>query len=371
MPPRRPPIGLVVLLAVIVLAAVHWYQNRAPGTFGNPAGGGATEDAPGGVYQFCFWNVENLFDDRENPRLEGADKVYDRWFAENPSVLRDKLDHLSQALVALNGGRGPDILAVVEVESERAAELLRDALNARLPDRSLHYEHVLMKEIVAGRHIAPAILSRLPVRGNKTRLHGNRLRILEGHIVAGGHDLVILATHWTSRVSDKEGERRDRYADQVWGVSNGMMRANRQVDLLVCGDFNDPPDAESVTRHLHATGDRDAVRRGDDGPLLFNLMAGKDPARFGTHYHRGWVTFDQVAVSPGLLDDVGWGCDPDSVEVVRSLYRRGDRVRRPWAFGSPDDKFARGYSDHFPVTLRLHVAGAGSAQVENAAPDNP
>src|SRR5271156_1778147 len=99
----------------------------------------------GDGYLFCFWNVENLFDDRDNGHT-GADREYDRWFARDPAALQLKLDHLSAALIGLNGGRGPDILAVAEVESLRAAELLRDALNRRLADESLHYQHLLMKE---------------------------------------------------------------------------------------------------------------------------------------------------------------------------------------------------------------------------------
>src|SRR5205807_309805 len=101
------------------------------------------------------------------------------------------LDKLSEALLKLNQGRGPDILAIAEVESLRAAELLQKALNDRLSDATLHYGNVLMKEVTAGRHIAPAILTRLPVVRDRTRLHGSRQRILEGHIVINGQELVV------------------------------------------------------------------------------------------------------------------------------------------------------------------------------------
>src|SRR5262249_29873914 len=158
-----------------------------------------------------------------------------------------KLAHLSKALIDLNQGKGPDILAVAEVENVRAAELLREALNARLSDSSLHYSHLLMKDLSAGRHIAPAIITRLPVVKDKTRLHGRSERILEGHIVVQGQDLVVLASHWTSRLNDKTGEHRGRYGDQIYGVFKRMYKRDPKVDLLVCGDFNDPPDAPSVT----------------------------------------------------------------------------------------------------------------------------
>src|SRR5262249_40528732 len=153
----------------------------------------------------------------------------------------------------------------------------------RLKDPALYYKSVLMKNLAAGRHIAPAILTRLPVRADRTRLVGKRQRILEGHVHVNGHNLVILATHWTSRVSDEKGEARARYAEKIYGHFRSMYESNRKVDVLVCGDFNDPPDAESVTHHLHATGDIEAVRRPHGPPQLLNLMAGKDPNQFGTH----------------------------------------------------------------------------------------
>lgn len=308
-------------------------------------------------YLFCFWNVENLFDDREDHR-GGADREYDRWFANDADTRKLKYEHLSEALISLNGGKGPDILAVAEVENLRAAELLRDTLNERLPDASLRYQHILMKELAAGRHIAPAILTRLPVRGNKTQLHGRQQRILEGHIDLDGHDLVVLATHWTSRVSDATGDHRARYADQIYGTFRGMYRSNPKVSFLVCGDFNDTPDAPSV-RHLHASGNMEKVLQAKTEPMLYNLFADKDPAAgFGTHYYRGkWFLFDQILVSPAMLEGGPWTVDPHSAETINTLVRPGDRHHRPWRFGNPKDHFERGYSDHFPVTVRLKTSG--------------
>jgi len=310
-------------------------------------------------YLFCFWNVENFFDDKPNEHRNEADRKYDAWFAENPRVLKHKLDNVSKTLVALNNGKGPDIIALAEVESHRAAELLVDALNARLKDPELHYKHILMKEPKNfGRSIATAIITRLPVVADKTRLHGNRQRILEGHVTVNGHDLVVLATHWTSRVSDEEGQGRDKYAKQIYGVYKAMHLSNPNVDFLVCGDFNDAPDDESVVKHLHGIGDKEKVKRSDE-PLLYNLFWDKNNHKHGTHFYNGkWEIFDQVLVSPGMLDDRGWWCDPNTAKIINEPT--ADRHGRPKRFGNPQDKIdleERGFSDHFPVTVRLHVAG--------------
>jgi endonuclease/exonuclease/phosphatase family metal-dependent hydrolase len=339
---------------LVVLAALFVGLLTVAG--GLPASSAA---AAADSYLFCFWNVENLFDDHDDKRQTRGDKEYDTWFARDPAALQLKLDNLSKALLGLNGGKGPDILAVAEVESIRAAELLQQALNKGLADPSLHYTNLLMKNVSGGRHIGTAILTRLPVERDRTRLHGSRLRILEGHIQVQGHDLTVLATHWTSRITDTTGVHRAHYGEQIYGVFKAMYKRNPKVDFLVCGDFNDPPDAKSVTEHLHATGDIRAVRRSQDEPLLLDLFANKDAAAgFGTHYHAGhWYIFDQIVVSPGLLDKEGWSCDPASVQTINSLFRPGDKHRQPWRFGNERDKGQRGYSDHFPVTVRLQVHG--------------
>jgi endonuclease/exonuclease/phosphatase family metal-dependent hydrolase len=348
---------LVALLIAILVAVLVWYESQPQrGPEEHPP---TTDGASAGEYLFCFWNVENFFDDKLDDYSHTPDKEYDAWFAQDPKALRQKLDNLSKVLAGLNGGRGPDVLVVAEVESVRAADLLRDALNRRLKDPGLHYQHVLMEEVASGRHIAPAILTRLDVDADKTRQLDRRRRILEGHVKANGHDLVVMASHWTSRLTDEEGEGRSKYADEIYHRFRELYAKDPAVDFLVCGDFNDTPEDESVTESLHATGDRAAVRAGRGGPLLLDLFAGKDPQHFGTHNHRGkWYIFDQIVVSPGMLDDRGWSCDPDSVKTVND--QTADKKGRPEDFGRESDKVPlaeRGYSDHFPVTVRLRVQG--------------
>jgi hypothetical protein len=67
------------------------------------------------------------------------------------------------------------------------------------------------------------------------------------------------------------------------------------------------------------------------------------------------MIFDHLVVSPGLLDNEGWSCDPNTVRTINTLTKPGDRLGRPWRFGGEKDAGPRGYSDHFPVTVRLKV----------------
>src|SRR5262249_10675560 len=131
---------------------------------------------------------------------------------------------------------------------------------------------------------------------------------------------------------------------------------NKGVDLLVCGDFNDTPQSDSVNKWLRATDDRKVVREARGETHLLNLFMGKDPLKFGTHYYdadRTWFIFDQIVVSPGLLDAKGWSCDPDSAQTVRDVPTTANG--HPLRFGNRREMGQRGASDHCPVTVRLQV----------------
>jgi hypothetical protein len=112
-----------------------------------------------------------------------------------------------------------------------------------------------------------------------------------------------------------------------------------------------------VANCLNVTGDAALVTPDADPPRLFGVLSGKSPNQFGTYYYDRALIYDQVAVSPGLLDEMGWGYVPESVRVpTEGLIRSGSIGRRPWRFGSRDDDASgRGYSDHFPVVVTLRV----------------
>jgi hypothetical protein len=148
-----------------------------------------------------------------------------------------------------------------------------------------------------------------------------------------------------------------KYATTVYELFERAAQQNPNVDVLVCGDFNDTPDSLAVVTGLHMTADRGAMVRTGTRPRLLGLLSGKAPEQYGTHYYNQPLIYDQIGVSAGMLDLAGWGCDPGSVQVFTDgLIRERARTRRPWRFGSKnDDAVGRGYADHFPVVVNLRV----------------
>lgn len=338
---RAQPLRLASLAAVTALAS--WALLPA-----QPA-------AKASTYLFCFWNVENLWDDKQNPK---ADDEYDRWYATDKEAMEKKLERICEVLLSkdVNEGKGPDILAVAEVESLRAVELIRDALNKRLRDKKLHYKTCVYRDPQGLRPIATALITRVPVTGTP-RILGRGQRILEVKLVENKHELTVIASHWTARVSDKVGKGRSNYARVIHDDYQAAFRKNPHVDFLVCGDFNDTPTDDSVEKDLGAIGDLKKVLslgKGDRA-LLFNPFAALAKNKKGTHYFRDTpYLFDNVCLSPGLLDGEGWSYVNNSATIIEKFTYQG----RPDRFGGPADRRPwrnRGASDHYPVTIQLRV----------------
>ena len=365
---KLPPSLRIGLIALAVIGLGIWYFATRPKPIEEAAPPAPNADGSSNVF-FCVWNVENLFDDQDDKRRE-IDEEYDNFFAEDAKLRQEKLDRIASTLLKMNEGRGPDVIACVEVESVRALELLKGTLNRMLDeakaDPKLKYTQTAMKNLNGGRHIAPGIITRLNVVHAETKLHGRMLRILETRLLVNGHELCLIASHWTSQLQQKGGgdgdDGRAKYASIIYDVFAEKAAKNPNVDFLVCGDFNDSPDSDPVVNDLGVTGDRKRATPRAERPQLLGLMVGKDPAKFGTLYYQGKPKiYDHICVAPGLLDGDGWSCDPDSVRTYTDgLTRVGGTRPEPWRFGNPDPKSeptgGRGFSDHFPVTVLLKVA---------------
>jgi endonuclease/exonuclease/phosphatase family metal-dependent hydrolase len=363
---KLPPKVLFALLLVTIAAGAVVFFATQRAHKPSPA----QTPGPPGSYLFCSWNVENFYDDEDDPKID--DKMED-WFGRHPEEFRTKVEHLAAALLLMNDGRGPDIMSLYEVESERCLQALRDALNERLGKDGkgvLKYEHILFVPDRTGRHFAPGIITRLNVEADRTHKfakHPNG-RTLEGHITANGCDLVVLAAHWTSRVehNGKSGEehanaaRRMSYARDCYGRFRAILTDNPEADVILCGDFNDEFTDASIQQGLHAAAIIDEARNALAEPhplaLFANWPASADPP--GTIYGRGrWSIFDHICVSRGMLDDKGWSWIEGSATIFAAGQMRvSGRHGEPFRFGDAKSK-EHGYSDHFPVTVRFAVKG--------------
>lgn len=350
-----------VLIALVLLGGIGFFiftQGGAEQRKRNPAMKGEA-----GTYLFCSWNVENFYDDQDDAK--NSDDLED-WFGNNPAMFQKKVQQLANGLLMMNDGIGPDIVALVEVESKRCFEALRDALNEKLNadgKADKKYETIMFVGDNTGRRFAPGILTRLPAIADRTRKLGKRGngRILEGHLDVNGHELVVISAHWTSRVTDKDGDgdRRMSYAQDCYGRVRAILNDSPDTDVIVCGDFNDEFTDKSLQDGLHVSASADTVRESLNEPKLLALLAQWKGDPKGTIYGKGkWSIFDHICVTRGLLDDQGWKVVPDTASIFAPKEFRTGKAGLPFRFGEAKTPGERGYADHFPVVVRLSVAAS-------------
>jgi endonuclease/exonuclease/phosphatase family metal-dependent hydrolase len=315
-------------------------------------------------YHVAFWNLENLFDIDRSP-------LRPDWLQQNlagelvgwdAEVLSLKIGRLASIVRQMNGGRGPDVLCVCEVENERVLGLLVDTLD--LPGRFYHVAHADTSD---ERGIDVAVLfdgalfekreqfSRVILKRNATRdLFQVTLRTL-----ASGREIVLIGNHWPSRSGGLfESEPYRILAAETLAYWHERIRAIKgpDVPVLALGDFNDEPFDRSLVEYALSTRQAEKVLNART-PRFFNLMWPLLGTRRGTHYFDNFANMlDQALASPALLrEGAPLRLRPESarIEAFAEMVGGGD-YPAPRRFGRPSAGFdPEGFSDHFPISLVL------------------
>jgi endonuclease/exonuclease/phosphatase family metal-dependent hydrolase len=321
------------------------------------------------------YNVENLFDDREDGR-EYPEYRGQGWSRQ---MYQQKLAAVARAVRASSPG-GPDILCLQEIESEKA---LRDLREGYLENMGYRYLVFVPQEGVAA---TVGCLSRIKVL--RTRVHGAGsfrgmpLRhILEMQVEQEGSILYLFNNHWKSKIEGVEAtaSARRQAAEVLVRRIAEILGSEPQADLLVVGDLNENLEEYEQAAGRYRTaivpmGEQEIPPAGHD--LLFitpkpeqaGLRAGRPvlyepwyevvPDRRGTAAYRGrWQTPDRILLSAGLFDRSGFVYIAGSFEAVRAEFLVDPDSGFPLRWDQGAQNGGGGTSDHLPVSVSLHMAG--------------
>lgn len=328
------------------------------------------------------WNVENLYDAVDDPDNDGDDEflpnnVTTRWTQVRYET---KLDNLAQVIAAMNGGEGPDVLGLQEVENE---DVVRDLID-RLTNKRYGIVHSDSPDF---RGIDTAMIFnrgrfslleshayKIPLKWGDTRdiLHA----VLEDR---DGEKLHVLVNHWPSRGGGvKESEMKRVVAARTLAKAiERIYRREPAPRIVVLGDFNDTPSDRSIREVLDVefypapSGEYDAAK-------IYNLASGKAKEGQGSFFHAyagnvEWRMYDQIMASGSLLQNAGGRRSEISLWVDKPPFMVEEHG---WDKGSPmptfqgQEDYEGGYSDHFPVGVRFAYLDDAPAAA-NPAPEKP
>jgi len=314
--------------------------------------GGSTAPAATPVpLHIAFWNVENLFDLDDDPRVDGDEEFTPAGSKEwSEQRLETKYQHMARVIDDMNHGRGPDVLGLCEVENREVLRGLLPFLHTGRDYAIVHQDSPSDRGIDCALLFDPAVLSLRSsafffVDADNTR------DIVRVEFVARSHPLTVFVNHWPSRGGDREGTGRKRAARVLRAEIDKILTLDPAADVVVLGDFNDEPDDASIAGVLRAL--RAPAGEGD---LLNTMWEIHTDENLGSYCYRGkWQTLDQLIVSPGLRDPDGFSWVEGSTTVIRQPYQMfhpGKADERPdRTYGG--DRYYGGYSDHLPVCCQL------------------
>ena len=310
----------------------------------------------------AFWNLENLFDLETAVRTDKLRKLIGNdLLGWNGELLAAKLKQLSTVIRSLNGGGGPDILAVCEVENEAVLRKLTDQIHAdggrqyavahadTSDHRGIDVAFLYDPQIAA----APpgATFQHWIIKRYATR------ELFQVNFNVDGKLLAMIGNHWPSRSgSQYESEPYRMTAGETlsYWLDRIHEEHGHQVPIVALGDFNDEPFNRSLQEYALSINDRQRVLNGRD-PYLLNLMWPLLASGKASYCFKGrWSLFDQIMVSRGIVNGKGGWRLGGEAQIEAVALMSDPSKPGPRRFGlAPSQRDREGFSDHYPVSVVL------------------
>ena len=316
-------------------------------------------------YAVGFYNLENLFDYTHDEGKNDYEFLPDGSYHWNEMKYTHKLHNMARVLSEMGTDKIPDGCAFIGVSEVENAHCLTDlvaqpALKAHGfkfchiegPDRrgvdcALLYnpKYFTVKNV--------KLVPYVPELAKDSTFKTRGFLTVSGEL-ADEHVTVIVC-HWPSRF--KGSFYRETAGKEVRVLKDSLLRDDPNVKVFVMGDMNDDPTNKSMHEGLCAKEDIDKVKAGEMyNPWYNTLVLGHT----GTlKYNGSWNLFDQIVMTPNLLNQNGKKDFTTLKYISHQIFRRDylfqdtgkykGNTKRTTAGGVWLD----GYSDHLPVVVYL------------------
>lgn len=316
-------------------------------------------------FRIVFYNVENLFDTKDNPKKNDDDFLpqgkqhwtnYRYW---------KKLNDISKVISSINEGYPPSLVGLCEIENATVLDDLtqKAALNRHKykyivtnssDDRGMNvgllYQRDEMK-ILAKKEYRPHFENE-PHKKTRNILH------VTGKIITGD-TLDIFVCHFHSRVEGikKTNPYREQTAALIKEKVDNLFKVRKKANIIIMGDFNDYPNSSSLLNVLKAKDPASNI----SNKSLYNLFYNKsENGKNGSYKYRGkWNFLDQFIVSGNLLvlrnnihikNKKAYVYSPDYLLEDDPKYGDKKIFRTYLGF-----KYLGGTSDHLPIYMDLFI----------------
>lgn len=312
------------------------------------------------IFKIATYNVENLFD-LDKSGTEYIEYIPGNVFNWNQRTFVIKLNNIAQVLTDLNA----DIIALQEIESEKALNLLRE----KLKGLSLDYPYYAISQS-KNTPIKCAILSKYPIsRTWEIPINQNSTRnILKVNIILESYHLILYVNHWKS----KQGPESLRVKSAL-ALRKDIDTLKNDADFIVLGDFNSNYNEYQSIKKIKRlnntrgiTGINHILKTTLDDKMVTEKFISAQ--QHNTYLYNLWLELpaaqrwsyifsehkdspDSIIISPSLYDAKNISYIDNSFNrfTPNYLFNQGQIFRWQRAKKGSGMHLGAGYSDHLPV----------------------
>lgn len=320
----------------------------------------------------AFYNVENLFDTKDDPKINDEDFLPDGYYTWSDEKYQHKLTNISCVLsdIAVDKGieAGPAIIGLAEVENRRVVQDLIS--QPALKNRKYKILHIDSSD---RRGIDCALL----YKDDQFKLldsvyvdYSDNSRKTRGYLVAIGkllgEDFAFIVCHWPSRAS--ESSAREIAGRDVRLLTTELQLKYEGIKVVCMGDMNDDPDNKSMAVEMQCAYSPSDIRNDEQyfNPWKYTL---RDEKRGTLVYKRQWNLFDQIVMTGNMIDrnmNLAVTASLESVDCSKGLtLLKHEIIAFPYMLetekgyvGNPlrtyvGQRWMNGFSDHLPTCIYL------------------
>jgi hypothetical protein len=308
-------------------------------------------------YWVGFYNLENLFDTKNDTLVRDDDRTPNGKYHWTSSRLEIKLKNISKVITRINLELKETEwlgLGVCEVENFELLKALTTKSGILKNAGIIHFDSPDLRGIDVGFLYNQSLFRPIHFQKQKVPLLKDRAEIIYTRdllVVSGialeSERIHFIITHWPSRSGgEKRSEWRRKTASYYTRKAIDSINSREpQAKIIVMGDFNDDPVNESILHLINPKSNKDS---------LINFSNTSYRKGLGSIAHRDkWHLFDQIIGTKSLLYQPGLQALGFGVYTSRYLQTSRGRYRRYPFRTYAGLQYQGGYSDHFPVVLEL------------------
>ncbi len=300
-------------------------------------------------FSIAFYNVENLFDTKNNEFTLDKDYTPDGEFQWSQDRYQRKIQNLSNVIskIGLKKSKLPPIfIGLSEIENETgltdliSSEKLKpfgyDFVHYDSPDeRGIDVAFLYQKEYF---ELIYSDTYTLYLKDNENNRDYTRdVLLISGKLF--NEEVYIIVNHWPSRNGgiNYSENKRVKAANLVQKIITDIYKENENPNIIIMGDFNDEPKNKSVKTLLM------------NSELVNPMLDLQDKKKGSVKYHGKWYLFDQIIISQSFLSNSKLKFL--SAQIFDDYFLQEPKGKRK---GAPKRTFIGkwhqgGFSDHFPV----------------------